>query len=66
MAEKARLAEAQGRSVLDSITVKTCAVCDASQDLQKCGRCWKVVYCSVAHQRQDWSRHRRICGKALT
>jgi hypothetical protein len=27
-----------------------------------CGRCRGVVYCSVAHQQQDWRRHKREDG----
>jgi hypothetical protein len=32
-----------------------------------CGRCRKVVYCSAAHQQEDWRRHKRDDGcKAAT
>jgi hypothetical protein len=27
-----------------------------------CGRCRAVVYCSAAHQQQDWKRHKRTDG----
>lgn len=67
--EKGRLAEAEAEtrgndSQLDSVSVRTCQICARSADLQKCGRCWRVVYCGVAHQRQDWGRHKRTCCPA--
>ena len=27
-----------------------------------CGRCRRVVYCSPAHQSEDWKRHKRADG----
>jgi hypothetical protein len=37
-----------------------CALCHATNErMFKCGQCRSVVYCSVACQTQDWSRHKK-------
>ncbi|KAF9053063.1 hypothetical protein BJ165DRAFT_1445259 [Panaeolus papilionaceus] len=33
---------------------------------QYCSKCKLVKYCSLEHQRNDWSEHRRVCVKAET
>ena len=41
-----------------------CAVCGIVAS-QRCGRCKSAWYCSVEHQRQDWtSAHKVVCGTA--
>jgi hypothetical protein len=30
--------------------------------LKRCGSCKAVAYCSAAHQREDWARHKGECG----
>lgn len=48
--------------------LRCCALpaCDAVEAHPKhfkaCGRCRGVVYCSPAHQREDWKRHKRDDG----
>lgn len=37
-----------------------CYVCNTWSSL-KCSNCVKVYYCSTAHQRQDWKRHKLEC-----
>ncbi|EEA06845.1 MYND finger domain-containing protein [Cryptosporidium muris RN66] len=32
-----------------------------SLPLMRCGRCKKVLYCSVTCQKEDWKYHKRIC-----
>ncbi|MCO5551774.1 hypothetical protein L7F22_005276 [Adiantum nelumboides] len=29
----------------------------------RCGRCKKVWYCTKKHQKADWHRHKKMCGK---
>ena len=41
-----------------------CASCGYSrEDLQKCGRCKSVRYCSEECQREDWSEHKQVCRR---
>lgn len=35
--------------------------CGINKDLLQCSRCKKVFYCSVSHQREDWSSHKLQC-----
>jgi hypothetical protein len=48
--------------------LRACALpeCAATEPQPKafkvCGRCRAVVYCSAAHQQQDWRRHKRSDG----
>eukprot|EP00277_Geminigera_cryophila_P016390 CAMPEP_0179453476 /NCGR_PEP_ID=MMETSP0799-20121207/37451_1 /TAXON_ID=46947 /ORGANISM="Geminigera cryophila, Strain CCMP2564" /LENGTH=253 /DNA_ID=CAMNT_0021250615 /DNA_START=145 /DNA_END=909 /DNA_ORIENTATION=- len=37
-----------------------CPVCD-SFATKHCGRCKKVSYCSVGHQREHWKTHKQTC-----
>ena len=30
-----------------------------------CGKCKLVKYCSAAHQRDDWSEHKRVCVRSI-
>ena len=47
---------------------KACAVCgstvrmDGRPKLLRCSGCKSVLYCSVEHQHQDWSRHAEECA----
>jgi hypothetical protein len=38
-----------------------CAACSSPLDLMRCAACRLTRYCSVEHQRADWSRHRDQC-----
>jgi hypothetical protein len=40
-----------------------CAVCGSVEDLKRCSRCKKVSYCSIDHQKKDWTTHKKTCGK---
>ena len=42
---------------------KVCAVCKTTGELQRCSRCKKVHYCSVACQRKAWPVHKKVCNK---
>jgi len=40
-----------------------CQVCNGTENLQECGKCGEVVYCSVECQRDDWKmNHANVCG----
>jgi hypothetical protein len=45
----------------------TCMKCDkkplATEKFPICGRCKMVRYCAADCQRQDWSEHKKVCGK---
>ena len=47
-----------------AVCVASCAFCGVLSSsqvaLMKCGRCLKSFYCSREHQREDWSRHKRV------
>ncbi|XP_076454442.1 uncharacterized protein LOC143289327 [Babylonia areolata] len=40
---------------------RSCALCRNPSNLQRCGRCFRVFYCSKDCQRLDWSNHRSVC-----
>ena len=45
-------------------TAPECAVCgDSHENLQKCGGCHSVRYCSERCQRDDWREHKRVCRR---
>lgn len=37
-----------------------CKICQQFSSL-KCSNCVKAFYCSVAHQKQDWKKHKPDC-----
>ena len=43
-----------------------CALCDAKEpfinEFKKCGRCKKVYYCCVEHQKEHWKEHKKDGG----
>ena len=48
----------------DTPAAPECASCgDSREDLQKCGRCKSVRYCSEECQREDWSEHKQVCRR---
>ncbi|KAM6922722.1 egl nine homolog 1 isoform 2-T3 [Lycodopsis pacificus] len=38
-----------------------CELCGKMENLLKCGRCRSSFYCSKAHQKQHWKKHKLIC-----
>ena len=42
-------------------SAKECELCHATVELQRCHGCLTARYCSPAHARADWPRHRRTC-----
>ncbi|XP_038616763.1 egl nine homolog 1 [Tachyglossus aculeatus] len=39
-----------------------CELCGKMENLLRCARCRSSFYCSKEHQRQDWKKHKLICG----
>ncbi|KZV74478.1 hypothetical protein PENSPDRAFT_601290 [Peniophora sp. CONT] len=35
--------------------------CQVSSGLQRCGRCKTIGYCDETHQKQAWSKHKKLC-----
>jgi hypothetical protein len=35
---------------------------DSAKKLLRCGTCLAACYCSAAHQREDWRRHKHECS----
>jgi len=42
-----------------------CVVCQATENLLRCGRCKSVQYCGPKHQKQDWKNHKNYCKELL-
>lgn len=38
-----------------------CEVCGSGENLLRCSRCKITHYCSRAHQKQDWKKHKTAC-----
>ncbi|KAI4469124.1 egl nine -related [Holotrichia oblita] len=38
-----------------------CEVCGSGENLLRCARCKITHYCSRAHQKQDWKKHKTVC-----
>lgn len=43
--------------------LNACVICGVNENLQRCGQCKAVYYCSKEHQRQDWKKHKIFCKK---
>lgn len=41
-----------------------CAVCGTTKAF-KCGKCYKVAYCSKEHQKLDWPAHKIHCEESF-
>ncbi|KAF9025808.1 hypothetical protein BDZ89DRAFT_953481, partial [Hymenopellis radicata] len=39
--------------------------CGVNEGLLRCSKCKIVAYCSPAHQRSDWPKHKTRCFKPL-
>jgi hypothetical protein len=62
-ADCARCAEARTRGIVCALA--SCGARDrdgGAKKLLRCGTCRAACYCSAAHQREDWSRHKGDCG----
>ncbi|KAF2881620.1 hypothetical protein ILUMI_24563 [Ignelater luminosus] len=46
-----------------SVADGSCVVCGSAENLMRCARCKTTYYCSKAHQKQDWKKHKIICLK---
>lgn len=48
----------------------SCSFCGkketTKEPLKRCSRCKISSYCCVEHQKQDWPKHKLICGKVLS
>uniref|UniRef100_H3AFL2 MYND-type domain-containing protein n=1 Tax=Latimeria chalumnae TaxID=7897 RepID=H3AFL2_LATCH len=44
--------------------VQYCELCGKMENLLRCGRCRNSFYCSKAHQKQDWKKHKLVCKEA--
>lgn len=44
-----------------AISIEKCHTCGLTENLKRCSRCQKVVYCSLACQRKDWNTHKEKC-----
>lgn len=42
------------------VAIENCSVCGIPAP-HKCAACKSVAYCSVEHQKQDWSQHKVAC-----
>jgi hypothetical protein len=51
------------RQIVDPCSV--CGACDATENLQRCGRCKAVAFCSKACQVKAWPQHKRVCNEGL-
>lgn len=49
---------------MSSVSSSTCEVCKQTENLLRCARCKQIYYCSKAHQKQDWKKHKLSCQKA--
>lgn len=49
---------------MSSVSSNTCEVCNQTENLLRCSRCKSIYYCSKAHQKQDWRKHKLCCQKA--
>ncbi|XP_063224487.1 putative protein MSS51 homolog, mitochondrial [Bacillus rossius redtenbacheri] len=38
-----------------------CHVCKSAENVKTCGGCKIISYCSVSHQKQHWSIHKKFC-----
>ena len=46
-------------------SLSCCYYCEeTTQDLKKCAKCRRVVYCGIECQRIDWKRHKGDCSSS--
>ena len=50
-----------GAIKIPSRILVSCNICDSTEDLQHCGGCQQVAYCSTKCQQMDWKKHSNEC-----
>lgn len=50
---------------LQSMHFRRCAVCKAKDNLQQCGKCERIYYCSKSCQVAHWPRHKIVCSQVI-
>jgi hypothetical protein len=54
------------RNTFPSKPLRTCGLCGYKEKgMPKCGLCKSTFYCCVAHQNEDWRRHRTDCSRPV-
>lgn len=43
--------------------MRSCEICEKTDNLRYCSRCGNASYCSQEHQKIDWKQHRKVCRK---
>jgi hypothetical protein len=62
-----RCAEARARGIMCALPGCGARSRDGgAKKLLRCGTCRAACYCSAAHQREDWGRHKPECGAPAT
>ncbi len=52
-------------TVAQHLSQTQCVKCLGTENLKRCSRCKKVMYCGAACQAQDWPQHKNGCKPAL-
>jgi len=64
---KRELLQTEKLSVLKGVKMEyeasVCVICRVEGMKTRCGRCHKVYYCGIVHQREHWQVHRSSCQK---
>ncbi|CAL1527612.1 unnamed protein product [Lymnaea stagnalis] len=42
---------------------RACVICNCQDKIKQCACCKSVYYCSIEHQKMDWSKHKLTCIK---
>jgi hypothetical protein len=61
--EKAAVQSVQEVNVQPTAPKQKCGVagCEKTENLKRCSRCKKMMYCSGDCQKLDWNRHKDVC-----
>lgn len=41
--------------------MRSCEICERTDNLRYCARCGNASYCSQEHQKVHWKQHRKVC-----
>ncbi|XP_033230517.1 uncharacterized protein LOC117181699 [Belonocnema kinseyi] len=44
-----------------SFFVNECFICEATDSVTPCNRCFMILYCGPDHQKEDWPMHKEFC-----